>query len=62
MSKYYVIIGWKFGADREVEICKVENNPDAIVKALTEKRVIKKRKRIPQYSSLRVEAREKVSA
>ena len=68
MSKYLVILGWEYGADRETEICKVEQNPDPIVKAIVEKTLMirkdgeRRRSRIPKYSSVRVEVRERVSA
>jgi hypothetical protein len=68
MSKYYVIIGWEYGADRETEICKVDQNPDPIVKVIVEKTLMvrkdgeSRRSRIPKYSSVRVEVRERASA
>lgn len=66
MAKYFVILGWEYGADRETEICKVQQNPDPVIKALAEKTLMvqrdgaSRRSRIPRYSSLRVE--ERVSA
>ena len=58
----YSIMVTEYGSDREVELCQVNGNPDAVVAGLNAKTLMvhavgstsRRRTKIPKYSNIRV--------
>ena len=49
-GRYSIMVKERF-ADREIELCQVDNNPKALVKALKAKRT---KRNCPKFTSVRV--------
>ena len=59
----------EYGSDREVELCRVSHNPDAVVKGLEAKTLMvmaaanaKRRSRTCKYTSIRIVDHEAMAA
>lgn len=60
MAKRYSIMVTEYGSDREVELCQVEQNPDATVEGAKAKSLMifngksSRRSRMPKYTNIRI--------
>jgi len=61
MSKRFSIMVQEFGADHEVELCQVDNNPGSVIAGLGQKTLMvrtqsggRRRTKTPRYTSVRI--------
>jgi hypothetical protein len=69
MARFSIMVT-EYGADREIELCQLEGNPEPTVEGLKAKTLMvhlvgsksRRRSRIPKYTNIRVVDREVADA